>query len=149
MADSKDILICPACGEKMEKFSISNKAFQIDVCTKGCGGIYFDNRELEHFDEKHENADEIIEILNNCTINKTINDTEKRVCPNCSAIMVKNGTLKNTCSIDVCYCCGGKFLDHGEFEKIRTDYDTEKERKEAYNNLFTKEFISYQNKNRW
>ena len=43
--------------------------------------------------------------------------------------MVKNfASVKNEVQIDECYTCGGKFLDHGELEKIRAQYATEAER---------------------
>ena len=52
MADSKEILTCPACGEKMEKIFIKRANCNIDICTNGCGGIFFDNREFKILTKK-------------------------------------------------------------------------------------------------
>ena len=135
MKDTKEIIKCPACGEVMEKISISGKNFKIDVCTQGCGGIFFDNREFEHFDEQHENIEDILLALEGKTFkNPTIH--KHRICPNCLATMVTNGTVKSSCIIDVCYSCGGKFLDGGELEKIRNEFKSEAERSEAFNSFF-------------
>ena len=55
--------------------------------------------------------------------------------------MVKNyASVKKEVQIDECYSCGGKFLDHGELEKIRAQYATEEERsadimKEVYDTV--------------
>ena len=43
--------------------------------------------------------------------------------------MVKNyASVRKEVQIDECYSCGGKFLDHGELTKIRSQYETELER---------------------
>ena len=43
--------------------------------------------------------------------------------------MVKNfASIKKEVQIDECYACGGKFLDHGELTKIRSQYLTEADR---------------------
>ena len=41
MADSHKTLICPACGNEMQKIFIKSKGLNIDICTQGCGGIFF------------------------------------------------------------------------------------------------------------
>ncbi|MBR3604799.1 MAG: zf-TFIIB domain-containing protein, partial [Candidatus Gastranaerophilales bacterium] len=42
MADNKDVLTCPACGKEMEKVFIESMQKHLDVCLKGCGGMFFD-----------------------------------------------------------------------------------------------------------
>ena len=61
--------------------------------------------------------------------------------------MVTNGTVKNSCVVDVCYSCGTKFLDGGELEKIRSEFKTEAERSAAFNTLFTDKYRAELNKN--
>lgn len=124
MADTKEIINCPACGKEMEKVFIKDANVNIDICTEGCGGMLFDNRELEKFDEKHENADG---ILNKVAGKKfaPVDESKYRVCPVCGTIMVKMGASQGNVQIDVCNVCGAKFLDHGELEKIRNASDKE------------------------
>lgn len=121
------VMNCPACGKQMKKFFIEDANVNVDICTEGCGGIFFDNRELEKFDEQHENAEEIFKELEGKEFAPQ-NEQEVRICPICDVPMSKLGG-KDSVQIDVCNVCGGKFLDHGELEKIREA--TGKEYKES------------------
>lgn len=128
MQKEEFIINCPACGEEMEKVRIDSAGFFVDVCTKGCGGIWLDNRELPKVDEKHEDIHEITEVLKDKKF-VTVDKTAKRNCPICLIPMVKNSTsIKQTIEIDECYVCGGKFLDHNELEAIRGEYATDEDR---------------------
>ncbi|MBO7671995.1 zf-TFIIB domain-containing protein [bacterium] len=131
MADTLDTINCPACGEEMVKVYIPREGINIDVCLNGCGGIYFDNREFKRFDECHENIDEILNALKGKDF-KRVDMDSVRLCPVCGARMVKNySSIKKEIQVDDCYMCGGKFLDHGELERIRKEYNTDAERGEA------------------
>ena len=140
MTDSKNLLICPACGKFMKKVYMPDAGVNVDVCVDGCGGIWFDNREDLKFDEKHENIDEILKELED---RKFIEVDKKKVryCPVCSHKMVKNFcSVKHEVEIDECYSCGGKFFDRKELEAMRAQYDTEEERIDAVNSLSQKLF---------
>lgn len=116
--DTQETIKCPACGCEMKKvYSDKAKVF-IDICTEGCGGVFFDNRELEKFDESHENAEVIFNALGNKEF-QPVDESLTRTCPACNAPMVKMGSGKGAVEIDVCNTCGGKFLDNGELQKIR------------------------------
>jgi len=141
MSDSKESLICPACGNEMEKVFIKSRNIYIDICIDGCGGIFFDNREFERFDEQNENADEILEAIKDKNFEKT-DESKPRICPVCSSVMVKNyASAKQGVQIDCCYTCGGKFLDNNELVKIRNQYSNEEEKQADYNALFEKSGI--------
>ena len=128
MADSLKILKCPACGKNMEKVFIPTEGINIDICTDGCGGIYFDNREFKEFDEQHEDINLILEKISGKTFEE-IDSSVERFCPNCQTKMVKNpSSVHKTVEIDECYACGGKFLDNQELIKIRAEYDNEEQR---------------------
>ena len=45
---------CPACGNVLEEMTVSDIA--VNVCQGGCGGIWFDNFELEKVDTASESA---------------------------------------------------------------------------------------------
>lgn len=130
MVDTLKILKCPACGKDMEKVFIPSQGINLDICIQGCGGIYFDNRELKYFDEKNEDISKILEKVENKKFEK-VNTALDRHCPSCGNKMVKNfSSLNKEIEIDECYNCGGKFLDNNELQKIRAEYDTEQERSE-------------------
>ena len=120
MADTKQELICPACKEKMEKIFISDANINVDICLNGCGGILFDNRELEKCDEAHENISEILEAIKNKSFN-IVSENFIRKCPVCGNIMLKMKDGAANIQIDNCPLCGAKFLDNGELQKIRDE----------------------------
>ena len=126
MADTKEMINCPACGKQMKKVFIKDSDINIDICTEGCGGMLFDNRELEKFDEKHENADEILNEVKGKEF-APVDEKKPRVCPVCKSVMVKMGAGNGNVKIDLCNICGAKFLDHGELERIREASDKEYE----------------------
>lgn len=128
MADNLKTIKCPACQKDMVKVFVPSEGVNIDICLNGCGGIYFDNREFQYFDEQHENIDDILETIEGKTFEK-VDESLPRSCPVCGARMVKNhASAKKEILVDDCYSCGGKFLDNGELQKIRAQYATEEER---------------------
>ena len=128
MADNLNTIKCPACQKEMVKIFIPEQGINIDVCLNGCGGIYFDNREFQYFDEAHENIDKILDAYKGKKFIDT-DDSLPRSCPVCGAKMVKNySSIKKQIQIDECYACGGKFLDREELQKIREEYPTNEER---------------------
>lgn len=140
MADTKEIINCPACGKIMKKVFIPGEGINIDICMDGCGGIFFDNREFDKFNEENEDISAIIENYKGNTYTQ-VNDNTQRTCPVCGMKMVQNtSSVKKEVTIDECYGCGGKFLDYGELEKIRDEFKNDKERSQAainylYNNV--------------
>lgn len=119
MADNKELLICPACGKEMTKIYLEGNSINVDVCLDGCGGILFDNRELEKCDEAHENAKEILEAIENKTFIE-VDESAQRVCPVCGVNMMKMGAGSGNVQLDCCAACGAKFLDNGELQRMRT-----------------------------
>ncbi len=127
MADNLEIIKCPACGKEMRKVYIMSANLYLDICVNGCGGIYFDNRELEKFDEKHEHIEEIVVLLEGKTF-QPVEEHVTRYCPCCYDMpLTKMGAAGGKIQIDVCNNCGGKFLDYGELEKIRNTEITQNE----------------------
>lgn len=128
-------LICPACGNQLTEVTIVD--IKVDVCKGGCGGIWFDNFELEKFDEQHEHAGE--ELLNVDKDPKVSVDYEaKRHCPRCDDMkMMKHFfTVKRKVEIDECGGCGGFWLDAGELGGIRDAFATEEDRHKAFDQYF-------------
>lgn len=120
MVDTKSILICPACGNIMEKVYLSNVDMFVDICTDGCGGIYFDNREAESLNVEKGNFNIILSKIEGKNF-IPVDETKVRICPSCGAVMTKIGAAGGEVTVDVCYTCGGQFLDNGEFQKIHSN----------------------------
>ena len=126
MPDNMEKIICPACSAEMAKVFMPEQGVNIDVCTEGCGGIYFDNREFSKFDEPNEDISPLLEVLQGKNF-APADQTQTRLCPVCGSKMVKNYTdASQSIEIDECYACGGKFLDYQELNKIRERFGAEK-----------------------
>ena len=134
MADTKRTINCPACNKPMTKVFMKEAGISVDVCLDGCGGILFNNRELEKFDEEHENANEIFEAIKGKTF-EPVNEQEVRICSVCDSPMVKQGSGVEGVEIDVCNICGAKFLDNGELEKIRTLRDSNSNKDKTHSSV--------------
>jgi len=63
MADTLKTITCLVCNNEMEKLYIKGTNFNIDICLNGCGGMFFDNRELEKFNKLEENKDKILQVI--------------------------------------------------------------------------------------
>ncbi|MBQ4646487.1 MAG: zf-TFIIB domain-containing protein [Candidatus Gastranaerophilales bacterium] len=128
MYDNEKIIACPACKKIMKKVYVASAGMSVDICVDGCGGIYFDRNEFKRVDEQHEDITPILNEIENKTFNEVNNDF-KRECPDCGAVMTRNYTSANlSIQIDVCYRCGGTFLDNQELQKIRAEFPTEEAR---------------------
>lgn len=128
MADTIETLQCPACQEEMVKIFLPESGINIDICLKGCGGIFFDNREFNAVNEKSNDIEPILEAIKEKKF-IAVDDTAERNCPVCGAVMHKNySSIKQEILVDDCYSCGGKFLDNGELQKIKAEYATNEER---------------------
>ena len=136
MADTKENLICPACGHSMKKIFVPSAGINVDLCLEGCGGIFFDNRELEKFDEETEDISVISGSLHGRDF-ETTDEEAVRHCPACGTPMVKIGGAEGSVEIDSCNVCGGKFLDYGELEEIREICSSRKQQpKEVLTSVF-------------
>ncbi len=118
MADTKEQLICPACSRDMTKVYLKENSINVDVCLDGCGGILFDNRELEKCDEAQENAQEVLEAIQNKNFVE-VDESVQRECPVCGTPMMKMGAGSGKVQLDCCAFCGAKFLDSGELQRMR------------------------------
>ncbi len=116
MTDTHQNIICPACGQEMEKIFLADNGINIDICANNCGGIFFDNQELQQCGTSDNSAAEIKKIIENKNF-MPVDETKTRICPACKTPMVKTKTFG--VQIDTCYNCGGIFLDNNEFDKIQ------------------------------
>ena len=130
---------CPACSNVLQRMTAGD--VEVDICKNGCGGIWFDNFELEKFDEPHESAGEaLLEIERDESL---VLDPAKRLkCPKCDNLVMMRHffSVKKQAQVDECPGCGGFWLDAGELGKIRSLFETEQERKEAAQQYFSEIF---------
>lgn len=97
----------------------------VDVCARGCGGIWFDNFELQKFDEIHESAgEELLTIPFDPLVR--VDHRKRRECPRCKDMPLRRHyyTRFRQVEVDSCPNCGGYWLDCGELGKVRHESQT-------------------------
>ena len=132
-------MTCPAC--KAELSTITQSGVAVEVCDKGCGGIWFDNFELEKFDEAHESAGEaLLDLGPKKPV--PVSPAAKRECPRCPTTTMNRHyfSVREEIEIDACPACGGVWLDTGELAAIRQEFQTDEQRKQAADRYFSKLF---------
>lgn len=122
MADTFQTIRCPACGSTMKKIFVPSAGVNVDICADGCGGIFFDSKELKTFESGSQaNISEIDDVLAGKNFDPV--DTEQtRICPVCATKMIKTKINGLDVIIDTCYNCGGVYLDNGELKQIREGF---------------------------
>jgi Zn-finger nucleic acid-binding protein len=99
---------------------VTAHGLKVDVCTLGCGGIWFDRAELERVDGHTESfPDAIIRSVRNAAV--VVDRRAERRCPRCVETVLLREYLDDERSIeaDECPNCGGHFLDLGELAHLR------------------------------
>jgi Zn-finger nucleic acid-binding protein len=132
-------MICPACGGTL--VPVTAEGLTVDVCRGGCGGIWFDQRELAKVDEQHESAGEILLSIEKDP-GTAIDRRKKRTCPRCSDVVMMRHffSVKQQVEVDECPGCGGFWLDPGELAAIRSEYATDADRQRAAEEYFSAVF---------
>ena len=105
---------CPACKGSLRQKSAGGMT--LDVCYGGCGGIWFDQSELERTDPRA--------FISLHTVwrnpNTKVSVTELRPCPRCPNHVLERKIFSDLVrvQVDQCPSCGGLWLDEGEFTRI-------------------------------
>lgn len=130
---------CPTCSRELQETTVGD--IVVDVCRNGCGGIWFDNFELEKVDEKHEAAGESLLNIERDE-NVKVDYSVIRACPKCNGPKMQKHfvSVKHEIEVDECPTCGGIWLDCGELGQIRNQYTTEEERSKAAHAYFSELF---------
>jgi len=126
---------CPACNHTLSEHTISGVT--VDICRGGCGGVWFDNHELDKVDESFEPADEgLLDVP--CDPAPIMDNTARRNCPRCDDMVMMRHcfTVRREIEVDECPACGGVFLDHGELAAIRGQFASEDDRRQAARDHF-------------
>lgn len=111
---------CPACFNELTEMQVGSLV--VDVCQRGCGGIWFDAFELERVDEEGEAAGEpLLQVQRDEQLAVDLN--RKRDCPRCEGVRLHRHffSAKRRVQVDQCPNCGGYWLDAGELAQIRTE----------------------------
>ena len=109
---------CPRTGKALNPVKVAG--IEVDV-SEGCGGVWFDNFELEKFTAPSSIIGEVlVEHLKNYH-NPLVKNYERISCPRDTDVVMMRRyySSKFQIEIDECPQCGGIWLDAEELEKIR------------------------------
>jgi Zn-finger nucleic acid-binding protein len=127
---------CPVCANTLT--SVRAGAVTVDLCVGGCGGIWFDQFELQKLDGPDEPAGDLLGNVRR-RADLQIDPSQRRHCPRCNDIVMMRhfySPLRRV-EVDECPNCGGYWLDAGELALIRqehADRQTQQEAVEKYLN---------------
>ncbi|MBI9077444.1 MAG: zf-TFIIB domain-containing protein [Desulfatibacillum sp.] len=106
-------MICPNCTRAMEEVTVNTVT--VDVCNKGCGGLFFDYGELEKAGKARTGDSSVLRERNLLSVRYK----NKLKCPKCGAGMRTRRISRDIdITMDICSHCAGLWLDHGEFDSI-------------------------------
>ena len=108
---------CPACGKEMRTLYVPDADINVDVCINGCGGVYFSKKEIWNFDNIKNSVDTILSQIKRRHLTEE-NENSARKCPSCGAKMVKFGIDGTDVQMDMCYSCGGRFLNYDALTRL-------------------------------
>ena len=108
---------CPACKSPLREKGAGGMT--VDICYGGCGGIWFDARELNRIDARA--AANLHTVWRDPL--KEVKLTEPRPCPRCPEQVLERRWFseQKRVEIDQCPTCGGIWLDEGEFSRIQDE----------------------------
>ncbi len=130
-------LKCPRTQTPLKEVTIDG--IKLDI-SEACGGVWFDNQELQKMDNFKETAgDTLIDILQPFGSSQ-INFDQKINCPKCPEITLMRNyySPQRSVQIDTCGKCGGVWIDPGELVQIRKLFANDEE-KEVYGQRFADE----------
>jgi uncharacterized protein len=113
-------MICPACGNSLSQLVAGGVV--LDVCSGGCGGIWFDSFELQKIEAAQEITGDV-EISIPRDSAKQVDYKARRSCPKCPDVVLMRhyySKLRRVV-VDECPSCAGFWLDAGELDNIRSE----------------------------
>jgi hypothetical protein len=125
---------CPACSRELT--GLTEGGVTVQACKGGCGGLWFEARELQKVDLPSEAAGEpLLHVERDPSLKVDV--TKRRNCPKCDLKMMQHFfSVKQLVNIDECPECAGMWLDAGELATIRSEFPTEEARKQAAEKYF-------------
>jgi uncharacterized protein len=109
---------CPVCTHRLKAVTIAD--LTVDVCSGGCGGIWFDAFELKKLETPHiAEGFTLLDIPINPLVH--IDHRRKRPCPRCEGIFLRRHLYSrgHQVEVDSCPNCNGYWLDVGELNLLR------------------------------
>ena len=111
----------------------------VDACHGGCGGVWFDNFELQKADDDF--AAEALRRIERDD-RQLVDHDRRRTCPRCDGTVLMRHFFsgRRETEVDTCPSCGGVWLDAGELAAIRKEMQRQDQAEAAARVYFRKLF---------
>jgi Zn-finger nucleic acid-binding protein len=121
---------CPRTGTPLKEVEIGG--VKVDL-SEGCGGVWFDSRELAKFDEAHETAGDELAVLMEQYRNADVDHTARIRSPRHPEVVMMRRFYSpaRNIEIDECPKSGGIWLDPGELSRLRELFPSDADRRNA------------------
>jgi len=126
---------CPACDNALKE--VPAGSVKVDICEGGCGGIWFDADELQQMDDGDEPLQPaLLRIAVDSSLK--VDHDAPRDCPRCAGVVMMRHyySVRHQVVVDQCAGCGGFWLDAGEYEAIRGQYESQAQREGEHDRDF-------------
>ncbi|HEY6167882.1 MAG TPA: zf-TFIIB domain-containing protein [Verrucomicrobiae bacterium] len=116
---------CPVCENELTPLTI--QGVTVDACLDSCGGVWFDNFELNKFLTQDAAATEILRRVQP-RAEGFFDYTSRRNCPRCADVVMMRhyASPKRAVELDSCPGCAGCWLDAEELARLRRERATRK-----------------------
>lgn len=117
---------CPACQNPLQPKN-AGADLTLDICYGGCGGIWFDFKELERASASAPAATTLHAIWQLPSNN--IQRAQARSCPRCAEQVLERRWFSESKAVEIDHCpnCRGVWLDAEEFSKIYDELKSTRE----------------------
>ncbi len=111
-------MICPACDRNLSPVKVGE--LSVDICSTGCGGVWFDKGELQTLEQSPNIASEhVLRPVRNSAV--VIDHSRERLCPRDRHKLSRVYDRGHAdLYIDECNTCDGIWLDSGELAEVLT-----------------------------
>lgn len=112
---------CPGCSRPLIQLKVGTTI--VDACDGGCGGIWFDHFELQKMDNATEEGGDLLgEVKHQAGTGRE--PGRKLTCPRCRKVVLRQHffSIRQQVEVDSCPGCGGYWLDHGEIDRVRSEF---------------------------
>jgi Zn-finger nucleic acid-binding protein len=115
---------CPACGRALREALAGPVA--VDVCRSGCGGLWFDWRELGRVERPGSPGRDA--LLTAPIEAAAPPSAGRRPCPRCRRVVLVRRfySVRRQVQLDECPTCGGVFLEGGALLRLQDELDERK-----------------------
>lgn len=118
---------CPRTGTTLTTVNVG--PIQVEI-SEGCGGVFFDSRELERFNDPSDIKGDVLSKHLAKFDDKDYDVNTRIKCPKCpdTVMMRRYDSPAHIVEIDECPSCAGIWLDTGELKLLRDNHLSQKER---------------------